>query len=953
MFRKIAPTVTSDAPALTRIEIFLEAKNFLAAEILFKRTEESKKLEQSAIISCYAAFWQIPKLSYLENYFEDRFPNDKKALRREIWNEIIKYLAACVEKTPSRLKNSLFLSGFNITNNFLYNYFSSLPESLRTAIHRLDLSHNRLTGKQVSSLLTLAPALKTLNLSHNIWFGFKRWYYYSGAQHFALALAKNDTLEELDLTNTGLNDADIKMLAEALKTNTTLRVLNISQNPALTNDIGKYIETIAVKRKHAFLEIIMENNPGLSSNLRKRCRQIGRLPKEDVKPSSASIAVTLQPAVASLDVQEIPAAVSVEATLKTLIENVDKIVEALLQTAKNLLADQSHYQQLALCHQLENIVQPISFWWNDARKVLKNQNNVEKIVNELDKIIYYFHFIYINKSSLTVGNKQIKMMLDLINTALKDALNTFEEKYNEHYWKQPDQEKHKQVLNIVKDRLHHVFQYYKTFARNHATGLVERKNISTGEKVVALIKSITPIISAIYKTLADEKSPSQVSFANTAAHKTLNFVKQSPTTQGVLGLVAAISAIGGFIFRREMQELPGYFEDTYEFLQSKLQDLLGTTEIERRLKLIALNFNGPEGHGKPERLAEAFTHAYRDIILTLTPRDAESFATVVSMHASVFLLGSDSKKHTEQDLLNWMTQASMAFVSAVKSSGSLIGVDELIRGAGFKCRDAIGNEVTFDLEWQIDHHLGGKHAYWHKTNSKIYGYCFADQGLLDALWELINLHGNEILPGSEITFRQFRISGDTLLELCKLHGPFKCVSSGFLSMKERLVKAEDKIFELSLTTNSTINELKKELHKAFRQIKLLEGTIARLEGVPVAIGEAAPQQRGAAQAEAEVVPNHAVPAANEILQHQNVQPPINGQLDGEGQVNPAPNVAPEALNQDNPHPATVEALPRPHIERLAPLRQGFFNDRVRSKSDPAKYTKPSSSVNLVKQTNKL
>ena len=266
------------------LEIALENVDLETAKHLFCSTEQNSNWMQAIIFCSYLSVWKKPRPEYLEMFICDYYPNPKER-RKAVWQSMRIYQCEAIEKS-SLTNNHFCLSGLNLTNNFFYNYLKKLDENARRQISSLDLSRNLFSNMRLDVLLERLPSLRVLNLSHNKEFGVRGWVLSSGAQLLALNLAKNPSLQRLDLTNTGLDDVDFKALAAAVGKNTKLRLMNISNNPALTDAIESDLKTLETNTDCSLTEIKMEANPGLSEALKNRYSLIGARRKEGAVASA-------------------------------------------------------------------------------------------------------------------------------------------------------------------------------------------------------------------------------------------------------------------------------------------------------------------------------------------------------------------------------------------------------------------------------------------------------------------------------------------------------------------------------------------------------------------------------------------------------------------------------------------------------------------------------------------
>ena len=265
-------TFSTNQQGLTPLDVALEQGHIETAHVLLWRLNPPDMGEVCAIFS-YAVCWKKPVPPYLQECmidFKRRAGHGILGYEGSIRLGMDKLLRKEESKRASRLRGALYLSDYQLADFFVEWFLTHL--TLPERIHTLDLSKNLFTGESIGSIASRSiydllrknkfNALKVLNLNDNPGLGGGRplplgWCFYSGVQCMAAALAENNSLEELHLARTGLNNYDIKSLAEALKTNTSLRFLDISDNPALTDDIAVELDALAARRVGVSLEIRM------------------------------------------------------------------------------------------------------------------------------------------------------------------------------------------------------------------------------------------------------------------------------------------------------------------------------------------------------------------------------------------------------------------------------------------------------------------------------------------------------------------------------------------------------------------------------------------------------------------------------------------------------------------------------------------------------------------------
>jgi hypothetical protein len=87
---------------------------------------------------------------------------------------------------------------------------------------------NRPQWNHSSKALESHPGIKKLSLAH---FSRKELFYDSSAHYTAISsiIAKNSVIEELDISNNQMEYEDLSNIIEALKSNSSLKFLNISR----------------------------------------------------------------------------------------------------------------------------------------------------------------------------------------------------------------------------------------------------------------------------------------------------------------------------------------------------------------------------------------------------------------------------------------------------------------------------------------------------------------------------------------------------------------------------------------------------------------------------------------------------------------------------------------------------------------------------------------------------
>jgi hypothetical protein len=830
----------------TAEEIFVFVKNFTGTAL------QEISLSQAMIFCNYLSYWQIPRRRDLEEFLTEflnpRMPvirrmypvglmlSDKKESRRKIWHSMMLAFDNSIENSSLPMHH-LCLSKFNLTNNFLYNYLNKIDEEKRKKIHSIDLSHNDLSNVSVHKILKLLPSLRALNLSHNRNLGLRGWMLYSGVQLLAYGLAENNSVEEIDLTNTGLDNADFKALAAAIGKNTKLRLLNISGNPALTEDIKFDFEVITKRKNFSPLQIVMENNPGLSEVVKDKYGLIG--PTRRGEASSSAVVkramldearfgqVVSQPVMPMLYEGDESEQTEKSITSVSTIELIDLIanrvnfllrktgvtIRALEQekleaktkgeTKSKLKFEAKAKAKSEDAEELENIIGALKVWQQEVTEKLKPNGKVEDILSTLELLIRHFNFICIAAAVLSPDNAYTRKTLSEIKETIESLHDQAEEKYNYDYWPHHDETGHLEVVaGVVRNSIQRAFQYNKYASLTHASGLYERSNITTGEKVFKVALQLVPYVGKAINTLFNF-SP----IIEGAIQDALSTVKNSKKVQAVGGVTLSSAFFIVLIYREEaLRGIPKALHKIYDWALSVLRDALGTTAMENRLRIIAESFSGEEGKQKSARMAAAFVHAYRDIILKLTPREAQVFASVIAKKVHHFLMESTAEKYTEQEMMIWMTGVVMPFEQTVKlrSPQALVQIGPLVRNAGLKCLNTNGQEVRFDLKILVSNPLTGKIS-WEETNGGMYGYRFAEQELIIALNWLLENNIND--PAKTRQLERIRVSEETLFTL-KEKGPLVCVPNPFKTDREKLGIAEGEILELKKVVKTQAEEMK-------------------------------------------------------------------------------------------------------------------------------------------------
>gem|GEM_PF-4904542 len=816
----------------TAEEIFIFVKNFIGA------TLQEISLSQAMIFCNYLSYWQIPRRRDLEEFLTEllnpRMPivrrmspvglilNEKKESRRKIWQGMMLAFDSALENSLLP-KHHLCLSKFNISNNFLYNYLYKIDEEKRKKIHSLDLSHNELSNVSIHKILTLLPSLRALNLSHNRNLGLRGWMLYSGAQLLAYGLAENNSLEELDLTNTGLDNVDFKALAAAIGRNTKLRLLNVSGNPALTEDIKFDFEVITKRKNSAPLQTVMENNIGLSEAVKDKYGLIGPIRRGEASSSAVVTKAMVGEArfgqVASLPIMPmlyegdeseqterlITSVSSIELIdfmanrVNFLLRKIGTSIRALEQEklevkTKGVAKSKSEAKAKAKsedAEEIENIIGALKVWQQEVTEKLKPKNKIEDILATLELLIRHFNFICIAGAVLSPENIFTCKTLSEIKNTIESFRDQVEEKYNHDYWLPNNETNHLKVVDVVRNSIQRAFQYNKYASLTHASGLYERSNITTGEKVFKVALQLVPYVGKAINTLFNF-SP----IIEGVIQDALSTVKNSKKVQVVGGATLSSAFFIALIYKEEaLRGIPKALHAIYDWVLNVLRDALGTTAMENRLRIIAESFSGEEGKQKSARMAAAFVHGYRDIILKLTPREAQVFASVIAKNVHHFLMESTAEKYTEQEMMIWMTGVVMPFEQTVKlrSPQALVQIGPLVRNAGLKCLNTNGQEVRFDLKILVSNPLTGKIS-WEETNGGMYGYRFAEQELIIALNWLLENNIND--PAKTRQLERIRVSEETLFTL-KEKGPLVCVPNPFKALGERLSVAENRILVLN------------------------------------------------------------------------------------------------------------------------------------------------------------
>lgn len=154
---------------------------------------------------------------------------------------------------------------------------ASIPKA-KTSITKLILSKNEFSHdgmRAVVEMLKSSKTLQLLDLSSNA-IGYRPMWN-AGIHYIAESLKDNKTLQELYLANTGLSEYNFATLVSCLICNPTLKFLDLSNNPSLSDKIIGELQKLVCSYvgTNKQLTIKWSDNPQLSDNLKKSYQTIG------------------------------------------------------------------------------------------------------------------------------------------------------------------------------------------------------------------------------------------------------------------------------------------------------------------------------------------------------------------------------------------------------------------------------------------------------------------------------------------------------------------------------------------------------------------------------------------------------------------------------------------------------------------------------------------------------
>jgi hypothetical protein len=453
-------------------------------------------------------------------------------------------------------------------------------------------------------------------------------------------------------------------------------------------------------------------------------------------------------------------------------------------------------EKAELKNALSSIVKNIDGWYAYTKKKLEIEKKLdENVLAILDKAADLYQLMPHMQDRAILANAEVNNALQSIRSCLQDLRDKLQAFYSDKYWELTSEKEHEIiVIQLVKDEIYRTFQFFKAAARVHATGIYERKKLTTGENAFKAAKETAGALLSLVSGLGE-------GFKFLGGLAGMSFETQAWAGSEVLNKGEEIIA-AGIQFSMGMSEILSdpldAINGSYSRIRRLINDFLGTTEINNRIKAIADNFSATGGQSKPERLAEEFVHYYREQILLLTKHDAKVFANLLGIHIRQFLMLKDPKYHTSQDMINWLMHESFYRSKNLKlrSPMSLVPASALVQCAGLKCLDANGAEVAFNLMVWVDGTRGDKYARWVQTDSYTYGYRIAEKDAVDALTLAIYAYREGEIPADEEELIQFKISHDELSRLKTVALPLSVISSPFQSVRDRVSTLEGKIQEM-------------------------------------------------------------------------------------------------------------------------------------------------------------
>ncbi len=511
-----------------------------------------------------------------------------------------------------------------------------------------------------------------------------------------------------------------------------------------------------------------------------------------------------------------------------LSQEIDDLNNTIEQAIHNLNKEVIQQQgEAELQKILLSMVENIRLWHSYTKTQLERAKSLdEKVLAALDKVSDLYQILPDMQNNAIVDNANANNALQSIKICLQALRDKLQNIYNKQYWDITSEEEHEKIVTtLVKDELYKNFQFFKTASRNFATGIYERKDLTPGESIFKAAKEVfrvgAPLISGATEGLKQLGGLAGIAFG-------AEVWTGADVFKGAQEIITASVQVSHAV-SDALKDLPEKLNGTYSFIQGKVNDFLGTTEINKRIKAIANNFSGTEGQSKSERLAEEFVHFYREQILLLTKHDAKVFANLLGMQIRQFLMECDTKDHTPQDMISWLTQVSFYRDKNLKlcNTNSLVRASSLVQCAGLRCLDANGAIIKFDLLIQIDKKKGAKYAKWNKTDGATYGYRVADQDAIDALQGAIDTYKGKDIPSEEVEFKEFNISRGTLIELTGVALPLRIIPSPFQTVRERLKVQQDKISALE----TVVKNDKETISRQVDRIEALERRVTEAEGV--------------------------------------------------------------------------------------------------------------------------
>jgi hypothetical protein len=146
-----------------------------------------------------------------------------------------------------------------------YSFGYENEEDSTPPLKQLSLANNQLgraTGIAFAKEFNAHCALTVLDLSNNPGFGGGGLFWDSGLQKLVKSLHNNNTLDCLNLGNTGSNDRDLSAIVEMLKRNRRLRIVDASDNKDITpaNEPQlKLLAEIRYKQKRHAIQLVLSN----------------------------------------------------------------------------------------------------------------------------------------------------------------------------------------------------------------------------------------------------------------------------------------------------------------------------------------------------------------------------------------------------------------------------------------------------------------------------------------------------------------------------------------------------------------------------------------------------------------------------------------------------------------------------------------------------------------------